>query len=225
MLTSLAGIWIFNTNKKLQTKNKEISAALLRGQTTERQRVAIDLHDNLGSTISSIKYSLEAIDRSRMNADELAVQENLYSLLDKAYNDVRLLSHNLLPEEFEKLGLAETLKSFVRKMNKNSNIKFELAVDVNFGRADKKVEFELYSICLELVNNIIKHSKATEAKISLSRTEKHIGLIVSDNGIGTFKNDSDGRGMKNIQARVDAIGGRWIVKAKEGEGFVNEIVV
>ncbi len=220
----LSALLLYN-NKRLKSKNTEITAALLRGQTTERQRVAADLHDNLGSTISSIKYSLQAIDQRRMNANELAVHQNLNELLDKAYNDVRLLSHNLLPEEFEKLGLAETLKSFVRKMNKNSNIKFELAVDVNFGRADKKVEFELYSICLELVNNIIKHSKATEAKISLSRTEKQIELIVSDNGIGTFKNDSDGRGMKNIQARVDAIGGRWIVKAKEGEGVVNEIFI
>jgi signal transduction histidine kinase len=229
----LSTIFVFTTNKKLKSKNQlllsknaEILTAHLAGQTTERQRVAIDLHDNLGSTISSIKYSLEAIDRSKMNADELAVQENLYSLLDKAYNDVRLLSHNLLPEEFEKLGLAETLTTLVRKMNKNSKIKFELEVDENIGRLDKKVEFELYSICLELVTNIMKHSKATEASINLHlATDGQINLSVSDNGIGVFKNDSDGMGMKNINARVDAIGGSWTVKAIEGKGVVNKIVV
>jgi signal transduction histidine kinase len=233
LLGLLSTFYVLKTNKNLKQKNEElarkfdeINAALLKGQTTERQRVAIDLHDNLGSTISSIKYSLEAIDRSKMNTDELAVQENLYSLLDKAYNDVRLLSHNLLPEEFEKQGLAETLAGFVRKMNKNSKIKFELEVSENFGRVDKKVEFELYSICLELVNNIIKHSKATEAMLRLrSATKGKISLTVSDNGIGVFNNDSDGRGLKNVQARVDAINGTWIVKAIDGEGVVNEILV
>ena len=225
-----------NNNKTLIEKNAAILAAHLQGQTTERQRVAMDLHDNLGSTIASIKYSLEAIDRSKMNANEIAVQENLYSLLDKAYNDVRLLSHNLLPEEFEKLGLADTLTSLVRKMNKNTKIKFEIEVAENFGRVDKKVEFELYSICLELVNNIIKHSKATEAKITLAphpplgafadASNKNIWLVVSDNGIGTYATSGGwGAGLKNVQARVDAIGGTWTVKATEGKGVVNEIIV
>lgn len=241
VLGFLTSFYVLKTNKALKQKNEElaqkfdeISAAHLKGQTTERQRVAIDLHDNLGSTISSIKYSLEAIDRSKMDADEVAVQENLYSLLDKAYNDVRLLSHNLLPEEFEKKGLTETLTEFIRKINKASKIKFDLNIDENFGRHNHKIEFELYSICMELVNNIMKHSKATSARITLEQIpplgvrgpeREQIRLTVSDNGIGLFKNESDGKGMKNIHARVDSIGGVWKVKSIEGKGVVNEIVV
>ena len=174
-----------------------------------------------------------------MNEEEKDIYKNLQEMVDKAYNDVRLLSHNLLPEEFEKLGLADTLTSLVRKMNKNTKIKFEIEVAENFGRVDKKVEFELYSICLELVNNIIKHSKATEAKIKLSKvlnppfrafadaSEKTILLVVSDNGIGAYTpaegwgTNSDGHGIKNVKARVDAIGGTWTVKATEGKGVVN----
>ncbi len=224
-----------NKNKELLDKNAAITQAHLKGQTTERQRVAIDLHDNLGSTLSSIGYSMEAIDKTRMNKNEKDIYKNLQDMVSKAYNDVRLLSHNLLPEDFEKQGLKATLDSLVRKINKNSIIKFELKVDENFGRVDKKIEFELYSICLELVNNIMKHSKATEASILLSKkaasrvareaSASELVLTVSDNGIGTFKNDSDGMGMKNIQARVQSIGGKWIVKATEGEGVINEIVV
>ena len=225
-----------NTNIKLKNKNAEISEALLKGQTTERHRVAIDLHDNLGSTLSSIGFSMEAIDKSKMNEEEKDIYKNLQEMVDKAYNDVRLLSHNLLPEEFEKLGLADTLTSLVRKMNKNTKIKFEIEVAENFGRVDKKVEFELYSICLELVNNIIKHSKATEAKITLAphpplgafadASNKNIWLVVSDNGIGTYATSGGwGAGLKNVQARVDAIGGTWTVKATEGKGVVNEIIV
>ncbi len=195
----------------LCAKNKEISEALLKGQTTERQRVALDLHDNLGSTLSALWLSVDTIDKSKMNEEEREIHQNLRENLEKAYNDVRLLSHNLLPEEFEKQGLSTILQGFVRKMNKNSKIKSDLKISENFGRVNNKIEFELYSICLELVNDIIKHSKATEAKIRLSRNEKQIKFVVSDNGIGVFKNDSDGKGMKNIKARVESLNGLWEV--------------
>lgn len=215
----------FYSNFRLRQKNKEISQALLKGQTIERKRVAADLHDNLGSTLSAIWLSLDMIDKSKMNEEEREVHQNLRENLEKAYNDVRLLSHNLLPEEFEKQGLVPTLQSFVRKISKNSKIRFDLQIAEGFGRVNNKIEFELYSICLELVNNIIKHSKATEAKISLSRTEKQISLIVSDNGIGTFNNESDGKGMKNVKARVESLNGVWKLQNIENNGVVNEVLI
>lgn len=225
-------IYVFRTNKKLKSnnknlleKNKEISQALLKGQTIERQRVAADLHDNLGSTLSALWLSIDTIDKSKMNDEEREIHQNLRENLEKAYNDVRLLSHNLLPEEFEKQGLVPTLQGFVRKISKNSKIAFDLQIAEDFGRVDNKIEFELYSICLELVNNIIKHSKATEAKIVLARTEKQISLIVSDNGIGTFKNDSDGKGMKNVKARVESLNGDWNLQNHENQGVVSEILI
>jgi NarL family two-component system sensor histidine kinase LiaS len=228
----LSTVYVFRTNRKLKSnnrslleKNKEISQAMLKGQTIERQRVALDLHDNLGSTLSALWLSVDTIDKSKMNVEEKAIHQNLRENLEKAYTDVRLLSHNLLPEEFEKQGLTIILQGFVRKMNKNSAIKFDLKISENFGRVNNKIEFELYSICLELVNNIIKHSKASEAKIELSRTEKQILLTVSDNGIGTFKNDSDGKGMKNVKARVESLNGVWKLQNTDSQGVSNKVLI
>ena len=90
---------------------------------------------------------------------------------------------------------------------------------------DKKVEFELYSICLELVNNIIKHSKATEAKIEISKTENQLKLTVEDNGIGIFENNSDGKGMKNVRARVESLNGTWNIASKESKGTNSQIII
>ena len=205
-------------NRNLSRKNKEISEAMLMGQSTERKRVAADLHDNLGSTLSSIKWSLEAIDKSKMGSDELAVHQNLNQMLDNAYNEVRLLSHNLLPEEFEKQGLVAALQYFTRKINQNKSIQFDLEIDENIGHLGKKIEFELYSICLELANNIIKHSKANKARIILERIESELVMQISDNGQGLFENNSDGKGLKNVRARVDSLGGTWEMKNMEGEG-------
>lgn len=232
-------IYIFRTNKKLKknnlellAKNAEISAALLQGQTIERKRVAADLHDSLGSTMSSLIYTVNAIDTNHLDDQEQKVYRHLKQMLDTAYNEIRLLSHNLLPEEFEKQGLAEALKHFVRKINQTKAIEFDLTIDPKLGRLSPKIEFELYSICLELINNILKHSKATQAKINLSapnraayRLNGELKLVISDNGRGFFDNDSDGKGIKNVKARVESLGGEWHIQNLPEGGMESEIVV
>ncbi|MER0439329.1 sensor histidine kinase [Emticicia sp. W12TSBA100-4] len=213
-------------NETLEKQNTELQAALLQGQTIERKRVAADLHDNLGSTLSALWLSVDMIDKSKMSEEESAIHQNLRQNLEKAYNDVRLLSHNLLPEELEKQGLSAALHYFIRKINQNSSIKFNLLIDDTLGKLDKKVEFELYSICLELVNNIIKHSKATEAMLRLhSATNDKIQLIIEDNGIGIFEKNSDGKGMKNVRARVESLNGTWNLQNIENKGVRSEVLI
>lgn len=223
ILASVGGFLIFRNNRVLRKKNAEISAALLQGQAIERKRVAADLHDSLGTTMSSLIWTLDSINTQELPQQELEIYETLKKMLTNAYNEVRLLSHNLLPEELEQKGLVPALRYFVRKVNQNSIIKFELESNGEFKNMDKKIEFELYSICLELVNNIIKHSKATEAVISLERNEKQIKLLISDNGRGIFQNESDGKGLKNVQARIESLKGGWI--QSNTNGLINEITV
>ncbi len=184
ILLSFVLLYFVLRNKQLKKTNKEISAAMLKGQATERKRVASDLHDNLGSTLSSIQWSLQAIDTSKMSREELSVHQNLHQMLDNAYNQVRLLSHNLLPEDLEKQGLKSALEGFVRKINKNDSLRFSLSFSENFPRLPAQTEFELYSICLELTNNILKHAAATEAAMVFDVTENILTLTVSDNGRG-----------------------------------------
>ena len=229
----LTTIYIFRTNKKLKknnqellAKNAEISAALLQGQTIERKRVAADLHDSLGSTMSSLIYTVNAIDTNNLKN----VYRHLKQMLDTAYNEIRLLSHNLLPEEFEKQGLAEALRHFVRKINQTKTIQFDLSIDPQLGRLSPKTEFELYSICLELINNILKHSKATQAQINLSKITPPLGaggllLVIADNGRGFFNNDSDGKGMKNVKARVESLNGTWKYDSKPNIGTSSTISI
>ena len=223
LLASIVVFLIVRNNLQLRQKNREISEAMLRGQTIERRRVAIDLHDNLGSTLSSISWSVEAIDKSKMPESEKEIYTNLQGMIATAYEEVRLLSHNLLPEELEKQGLVTALQIFVRKLNKNTKTHFELQIPKDFQRLGKKIEFELYSISLELVNNILKHSHATEASIVFEQKSKYLYLKISDNGRGIFENNSDGKGLKNVQARVESLNGKWIMKSKENEG-INSII-
>ncbi len=209
----------------LLKQNAELQAALLQGQTIERKRVAADLHDSLGSTMSSLIYTVNAIDTDNLDKDEKNVYRHLKQMLDTAYNEIRLLSHNLLPEEFEKQGLAEALRHFVRKINQTKTIQFDLAIDPQLGRLSPKTEFELYSICLELINNILKHAHATKASITLTSEKNLVKLTIADNGRGFFDNESDGKGMKNVKARVESLNGTWQYNSKQNIGTSSTILI
>lgn len=231
LVAVIVGILIW-TNQKLIAKNRElvqknqaISAALLQGQTTERKRIAADLHDNLGGTMSALNWSLEAIDIKKLSPQEQDVYKHVKRTIANAHEQVRLLSHNLLPDEFEKQGLIEALRYLIRKINQNKTTHFNLDIDPQIGRLDKRVEFELYSICLELVNNILKHSQATEAHLQLRLENERLLLTVTDNGKGIFDNASDGKGMKNIKARVESLGGRWNFENLTEGGVLSQITL
>lgn len=210
-------------NRELVQKNQAISAALLQGQTIERKRIAADLHDNLGGTMSALNWGLEAIDFKKLSPQEQEVYQHVKNTISQAHEQVRLLSHNLLPDEFEKQGLIDALHYLTRKINQNKTTQFTLEIDPAIGRLDKRIEFELYSICLELTNNILKHAKATQARIQLSLAERQIILKVSDNGQGLFDNASDGKGMKNIKARVESLGGHWLLENQLAGGVMSTI--
>ena len=175
--------------------------------------------------MSSLIYTVNAIDTNNLDNDEQNIYRHLKQMLDTAYNEIRLLSHNLLPEEFEKQGLAEALRFFVRKINQTKTIQFDLSIDPQLGRLPPKIEFELYSICLELINNILKHAHATQASIALIRDQYQVELLIADNGGGFFDNNSDGKGMKNVKARVESLDGTWNLKNAEFGGMSSQIIV
>lgn len=223
MILIISLIYFYFINQKLRKKNKAITEALLRGQTIERKRVAADLHDTLGSTMSSLIWTLDSINTKKLHQQELEIFETLKKMLTNAYDEIRLLAHNLLPEELEQKGLVSALRYFVRKINQNSTIKFELESKGEFNNMDKKMEFELYSICLELVNNIIKHSKASRASVLLLKDSKQIILKIEDNGIGITQTNSEGRGLKNVKNRAESLGGSLKFLGISPHGTLSEI--
>jgi signal transduction histidine kinase len=194
-------------NLELQGKNEEIMKALVEGQTIERKRVAEELHDNIGSAISAIKWRLEALDGNNLTEKEQKIYVSILSMMSNVYSEIRLISHNLLPAELEKNGINGALQKLIDDINLSQKIHFSLVIDPEIN-IDKKVELELYSVCLELINNILKHSQATKASIVFEKRENSVLLRVSDNGIGINENNSASTmGMANISKRINSIKG------------------
>jgi two-component system, NarL family, sensor histidine kinase LiaS len=206
----ILAIVLWRHNRRLIKKNAEIEEAHFRGQKTERKRVAEELHDNLGSQLSAMRWSILAMDKKQFNQTEQEIYDNILEMVDESYKQVRNLSHNLLPALLETEGLEKTLEKLIKKLNKNEQIHFELITENFPKQLDKKIEFELYSILLELINNIIKHSQASKATISIAENNNQIQIQVNDNGKGYTESDlHNGQGLLNIQKRVQQFNGRF----------------
>ncbi|RFS16785.1 sensor histidine kinase [Emticicia sp. C21] len=209
---------------ELQKSYDEIKEAMQRGQTIERKRMAADLHDNLGSLLTAINISLDNISPEHLSEREQKIYANILSMTENAYSEVRILSHNLMPEELEKEGLENALKRMLQKINHNQRIHFDLVID-ELTYHNKHIDLNVYSICLELVQNIIKHSRATGATIYVAQKGKDLLLEVTDNGRGIQENQQKGIGLKNIQGRLEAIGGELFINSEIDKGTKFTILV
>ncbi|WP_435356722.1 sensor histidine kinase [Emticicia sp. SJ17W-69] len=196
--------------------------ALMKGQINERQRVASELHNNVNSILASVKVSLQTI--QPQTDKENKMYENVLKMMDNATREVRKISHNMLPVELEKEGLEHALQALVIRLNLGKQTQFELNLNgfeqnTTRRKMDAAIAFNLYTICLELCQNIQKHAEATQAQIEIQTTGNQLIMFVSDNGKGFDKNKViEGMGLKNIRHRAKSIGADLRVQSEISEG-------
>lgn len=239
LILLLGGVGIIGligwSNKQLKTKNgqllrknKEIEEALYKGQTIERKRVASELHDNLNTKVTALRWNIEAIDKTGMVPLNLKIFDRIFDLSGDIYSDIRLISHSLLPAELEKNGLEAALQRLMKMLenNKSSQTDFHLVSELHDSRFAESLEYQVYVITLELVNNIIRHAHASEAWITVSLENDRLWLTVSDNGVGLSpEKESDGMGSANLLARVEDLKGEMFVESQPQKGTQIKISV
>lgn len=206
-------------NTELLRKNREIEEALLRGQTLERKRVASELHDNLGGTLTAIRWRMESLKTDELNEVERQIYQELHQMITRAYSEVRLLSHHMMPEILEKEGLETALRELAVPINKSKRLTLTVDAEQVSHLLDPRHQLELYSVVLELLTNILKHARATQAEVRLGQDESGLFVRVTDNGVGMAADQvAAGMGMKNIQTRLNVIGGTWKMDSLPGAG-------
>jgi len=195
----------------------------------ERKRIAKDLHDGIGQQMSGIKLSWEAL-RTRIAAQapaELEVLSKISSVLDESAKEVRSISHQMMPRALQENGLLPAITDMLEKSLGLSNIKYVLEhYKVQDRRFDERVEVGVYRVCQELVNNIIKHSGATQVAVQLLVNKKYLLLIVEDNGKG-FSSDkgNKGIGLLNMTSRINTVKGEITLEPSPESGTVATIRV
>ncbi|GAB3909228.1 sensor histidine kinase [Larkinella knui] len=211
-LILITGVSIrYYTRFKLRRQRIELKK-VLQAQEEERQRLAADLHDDLGATLAAIKGTLEII---HPPTDGLVKP---ITMMEKAIRDLRHISHNLMPPEFAKLGLSEIIQETVRRAEEGSALEFEFITFGQERRLDNQTELTIYRIAVELMQNAIRHSKASRITVQLIFYPQYVTLLVEDNGRGYMVSEEEsqsGIGLRNIRSRVAYLGSRLLIDSGE----------
>jgi len=203
---------------------KDRAIAILEAQEKERLRIATDLHDGIVQMLTGVCYSIESMERELvcLNEEANAKLKETRSQVDIAIAECRRISHNLIPLALHEFGLIPALSQMVNQLNHQYQIEFHFQSFGFDNRVDARIEKVLYRICQESVNNILKHSQATQAFIQLIRHEESIVLIVEDNGIGFETRDHKGTaigiGLDSMNERVTNFGGVLTIQSSANNG-------
>jgi signal transduction histidine kinase len=240
LIIGLAALIIFTAQRKkdkLQIemqqlelrKQKEISENTLQSQENERQKISMELHDELGPTFAAIRFDIARIRDliSKPGQEEKMWQiasdadQNLGNALGQFSNLTRLL----YPVVLNRLGLNEALSDICAKAGHNSSISFSLGL--NNLRVEKKlVATSIYRICQELCTNAVKHSEADQVYINLDQDQQNITFEYRDNGKGYDTTQiHEGLGLNSIKGRVEAIAGNLKVESTANKGVSINIVI
>lgn len=219
-------IEIQKTEKLLKDQELNTIDAMISGQEKERQRIANDLHDNLGSALATVKLHFDHLKNNRNNPKAENIEE-LYiktdNLLNEAYQKVRTIAHEKNSGVMANQGLLPAIKNLAKKVSNGNNNGLHIEIQ-EYGleeRLDNALEISIFRIIQELITNTIKHAHATEIHISLTNHDSLLNIIVEDNGKGfnaTILPEKDGMGLKNIEKRIENMEGTFEIDATIGKG-------
>jgi len=210
--------------QKLQVLEKEktvhLLEAIMHGEEKERTRLSKDLHDGVGGLLSAVKMHFSALKHDHPSLQESQAFTHALALLDDAIGDVRKTAHNLMPEMLSRLGLKEALHLYCRNISHSRELQITFHTSGTLHRYKSNFELSVYRIIQELVNNIVKHSRATEALVQLSQHNHLLAITVEDNGIGFNQQamQQNGMGLKSLHSRIKALNGNIEIDAASGQG-------
>jgi two-component system, NarL family, sensor kinase len=210
--------------QEINSQQKMAAQAVLEAEEKERTRIASDLHDGVGQTMTAAKMNLSAIESGiSFETKEQEIQfHKVINLIDAGCREVRTVSHNMMSNTLIKAGLSGAIKEFIHHIDSRL-LKVDLYTEGLNERIDANTENVLYRVIQECVNNVIKHAEATHLDISLVKDNDGLSITIEDNGKGfdlAGKASFEGIGLKNIEARTKYLGGKAEWSSAPGKGTI-----
>jgi PAS domain S-box-containing protein len=193
--------------------------SVIDGQEQERQRLSRELHDGLGQTLVAIKLRLES-----MHPDRLGEEQKTFELVKNMFNqtieETRRISNNLMPAALTEFSLAVVLRNLCNEIEENSGITVSLVVGVLPDSLNQLLKTYSYRIAQEALTNIVKHSKANKAVVSVFSDISKLYLHIEDDGCGFSVSQTNGKGngLFNMKERASLLGGRLAIETLPGKG-------
>ncbi|MCF8450227.1 MAG: hypothetical protein K9G49_10195 [Taibaiella sp.] len=208
----------------LEHKTNLISS-VIQSQETERIRISKELHDHVGSSLSSLRFLVSRITQAGTDATSLKeIAEESKAGIDSIIQDVRNISHSLSPAGLELWGFHEALEEYCDKMSHLTGL--TISVTDNSECILKKLLFDdalsLFRVLQELLTNTIKHASAKVVTISVNQKEGQITVKYTDDGIGmdTHNQSIAGIGTYNIESRLNMLQADYDITTAPGRGYI-----
>ncbi|MGH2884566.1 MAG: HAMP domain-containing sensor histidine kinase, partial [Solirubrobacteraceae bacterium] len=201
---------------RLEDERRDSSARALAAQEAERLRIARELHDEIGQTLTAVALRVEhASSRADFDRAELA---QLAEIVQDTLQDLRRISRELRPEALDELGLVNALITLCERVGQQDRLRVHRRLDVALPAMASDVELAIYRIAQEALTNVMRHSTASEVTVALSRSDSELVLRVSDNGQGLPEAVSEGGGLTGMRERAMLIGGDLRIESDPGSG-------
>jgi len=210
---------VYKNNLTNIHRRSELLHAMLKAQEGERERLAMDLHDGLGSKISALRLEHEAFS-GKIGNEHAAKSNQLLELIEEIRQDVRIISKNLVPYDLQRYGLMYELDKLQYNIETVYGKRFIYKIKNMEQRLPYFAELNIFRMLQELVNNTVKHSGASEINLSIINDNKSIAIHYQDDGKGLMhEHKKEGIGLSNINTRAEHLNGNVHFKENNGHGF------
>ena len=194
--------------------NKQLLNATLEIAEEERGKIARNVHDDLGMMLHALKSNITKVKRN-LGDKNIAGEalQNSEQIIDETISTVRIISSDLLPGPLINIGFLEGISYLCDQINTSKLIKIEELTELENLQMEQKNAIHLFRLVKEILNNIIKHAKATEASLKISVHSSFLNISIKHNGVGitndTVRNlteSSKGIGLRSIMGRGQLLG-------------------
>lgn len=213
-----------------ENRLRQLSEQVMSAQEKERQRVAAELHDGIGQTLSAVKFSVETgISRicEQPSEESFRLLEGVIPKIQDAIEEVRRISMALRPSILDDIGILATLTWFCRESSLvYTDLRIQLQLDIKEEVIPVQVKVVIFRIVQEALNNAVKHSNAELMRITLNHTDATVELNIEDNGVGfdvrkicaNGKRVLGGLGLTSMRERAEHTGGIYSLESNQGKG-------
>ena len=218
---------------RLHKQGDQLRLLAARVQSTreaEATRIAREIHDVLGSSLTSLRWELEGIDEAVLEAGDLSQLADLprktrgmFKLIDQAVDTVRRISLELRPPGLDQLGLAEAIEWQAERFQAQTGITCTCACLLENLELDQEQATAVFRISQEALTNVLRHAEATKVEIKIEQQAGELVLTITDNGRGITESERLGRqslGILGMRERAYLIGAKIKISGVEGQGTV-----
>lgn len=193
---------------------------VITAQEDERKRIARELHDSTGQSLTSLLVGLKNLKETGDPAEIGTRIDSLREVVGRTLDEVRVMAWQLRPSMLDDLGLTSALQRYIDDYQQRYAIKVDFVFNGMDERLPVEMETSIYRIIQESLTNIARHAKASTASVMIDRRRSNVRLIVEDNGVGLDLQAVSGKslGLQGIRERAALFNGRLTIESQPGQG-------